>query len=90
MLHETKRKIDILGLTETHLHHDIFDEEIAIDGYTFIRKDRKSSPGGGVGCYINNNLQWQCREDLEFDNIEGIWLELLIKNSKSLLVFVVY
>ena len=27
---------------------------------------------------------------LEFDIIEGIWLELLIKNSKSLLVFVVY
>ena len=47
MLHETKRKIDILGPTETHLHHDIFDEEIAINGYTFIHKDRKSGPGGG-------------------------------------------
>jgi hypothetical protein len=36
MLHETKRKIDILWLTESHLDHDVFDEEIAIDGFTLI------------------------------------------------------
>jgi hypothetical protein len=62
----------------------------AIDSFTLIRRDRKSGGGQAVGCFINNNLQWQRREDLELDSIEGIWLELLIKNSKSLLVFVVY
>ena len=37
-----------------------------IDGYTFIRKDRKSGPGGEVGCYINNDLQWQRKVGLSY------------------------
>lgn len=33
-------KIDILGITETHLSDKIKDEEIRIDGYTVLRLDR--------------------------------------------------
>ena len=37
-------KIDILGISETHLHADIRTEEVSIDGYTYIRKDRNHGP----------------------------------------------
>lgn len=54
MLKETHWKINILGLSETHLHKDIVDSKVIIDGYTFACKDRLNGPAGGVGCYINN------------------------------------
>ena len=44
MLKETRGKTDILGLTKIHLCYYIIDEEIVIDGFTFIRKDRLSGP----------------------------------------------
>jgi len=40
-------KIDILGITETHLSDKIKDEEIRIDGYTVQRLDRSNLQGGG-------------------------------------------
>ena len=36
-----------------------------------------------VGCYINNKIQYARREDLESDNMELMWLEIIIKNSNS-------
>ena len=52
LFQETKHNIDIFGVTETHLHKDIRDEEVKIEGYTFVRNDRKNGSGGGVGCFI--------------------------------------
>ena len=48
MMKETINKLDILGITETHLHEGILDMELEVDGYTFIRKDWKNGTGGGV------------------------------------------
>ena len=72
LFRETKHNIDIFGVTETHLRKDIRDEEIKIEGYTFVRNDRKNASGGGVGCFIRNDLCWQRREDLEKDCLETI------------------
>ena len=58
LLQETKQKVDILGVTDTHLHKNIMDEEIEIEGYTFVRKDQKSGLGGGDGCFIRNDYHW--------------------------------
>ena len=44
VLQETK--IDILGITETHLSDKIRDEEIRIDGYNVERLDRSNQQGG--------------------------------------------
>ena len=90
LFQETKHKIDIFGFTETHLHNDIRDEEIKIEGYTFVRNDRKNGSGGGVGCFIRNDLGWQRREDLEKDCLETIWIEIVVKNARPLLVCVLY
>ena len=90
LLKETSGKIDILGISETHLNSDIMSEEVKLDGYTFIRNYRKTGSGGGVGCFIRNDLGWQRQTDLEKDGIESIWLEIFIKNAKSLLVCNIY
>lgn len=49
-------KIDILGITETHLSDKIKDEEIRIDGYTVQRLDRSrrglpNKLSGRLKCY---------------------------------------
>ena len=40
LLEQTQSKMDILGLSENHLHIDITDDQLVIEGFTFIRKDR--------------------------------------------------
>jgi hypothetical protein len=36
MLKEMSGRIDIFGISETHLNSDIMQEEVKVDGYTFI------------------------------------------------------
>lgn len=90
LLRETEQNIDILGLSETHLNGKIQDPVVEIDSYTFVREDRVTGLGGGVGCYIRNDKTWQRRKDLEKDHVEDIWIEFFIKNSKPLLVCIIY
>ena len=40
--YKTMRRIDIFGITETHLHENIRDAQIEVAGYTFVRNDRKT------------------------------------------------
>ena len=40
LLQETR--FDILGLTETHLNNKIEDDQISVDGYKMVHKDRIS------------------------------------------------
>ena len=86
LLKETDRAIDIFAITETHLSRDIKDGELNLDNYTFVRKDREIGIGGGVGCFIREDIKWQRRIDLESAELETLWLEIFVKNSKSLLI----
>ena len=90
MFLETRNKIQIFGVTETHLSPSYNTCSVEIDGYDFIRKDRSNGKGGGVGCYIEKDLNWQRRTDLEKENIEAIWIELFVKNSSSILICIIY
>ena len=78
-------KIEILSLSETHLSTD--DEPQAqIDGCSFISKPRKSAKGGGVGAYISSSVPYHRRVDLELDDIECLWIEVLFPKSKGFLI----
>ena len=78
-------KIQILSLSETHLSTD--DEPQAqIDGYSFISKPRKSAKGGGVGAYISSSVTYHRRLDLQLDDIECLWIEVLFPKSKGFLM----
>ena len=47
-------KPDIIGITESWAHPEIFDLELHLEGYQLFRCDRSvSSRGGGVLLYVS-------------------------------------
>ena len=83
------RDIHIFSVSETHLSPER-KAEAQIEGYTFIAKSRASSQGGGIGVYISSSIPFQRRLDLELEDIECIWIELLFPKSKGFLVGIIY
>jgi hypothetical protein len=68
--------VDFLAITGTHLYHDISDNEVSIDGYRIIRKDRPNgSPWGGCAIYYKENLDVNIINKYMTDNTEAIWAE---------------
>lgn len=84
--------VDIITLSETHISStdgEVYD----IPGYKLHMKNRTTGPGGGVGAYVNKNLSSisvDRRKDLEFHNLELMWLEIQLKNTKNFLLGVIY
>ena len=78
----------ITGISESKLDTTVLDGEIAIDGYQLIRADRNIS-GGGFACYIKSNFGVDIRKNFS-DHIENIFFDILIPNSKPILVGIVY
>jgi hypothetical protein len=85
--------MDIITLSETHINTHSFNnisELYSIPGYTFVHKNRTSGTHGGVGMYISDRIKWKRRLDLESDNLEGIWIEILQNKSKSYIIGTMY
>ena len=66
---------DIISLSETHLSPDVSDNEVKLDGYQFFRKDRNRH-GGGVGCFVINDLPVKIIKTLGNDQMESLWLQI--------------
>ena len=81
--------IDIFGVTETHLNENSLSN-ISVQGFTFLNKRRNNGRGGGVGVYISEELNVKRRYDLETEEIECIWFEIVYPNTKSFIVSVMY
>ena len=81
--------IHILSLSETHLAADE-EAQAQISGYDFLGKPRTSGQGGGAGIYISQSIPFQRRLDLEDNDIECIWIEILFPKSKGFLIGVIY
>ena len=93
-LSEIKRMLQlssasVLALNETWLDASISDDEIGIEGYTVVRKDRNRH-GGGVLLYIKEDLAFNTRMDLSHDGLEAIWVKLLLPKSRGILVGSIY
>ena len=81
--------LDILGLSETRLNSEITDDELYIDGYIFIRNDRITDSGGGVGIFVKCDVPFSKCDKLCSSELEHIWLE--VKQSKqSILICMLY
>ena len=78
----------IIGITESKLDSSVTNNELKINNYTLIRKDRNRH-GGGVACYINNNLNFTEKPILQ-DNIEYILLDIFLQNTKPFTVGIFY
>ena len=75
-------------MSETWLDENV-SLNLAIHGYFLERKDRNYK-GGGVGCYIKSSVSYVRRKDLEYDDLEVMWIEMKASNSRPWLVGIVY
>lgn len=83
-LKDISEDYDLLCLTETHLDTNIPTSDVQIDGFSLYRKDRNFA-GGGILIYTSDLLYSKRRTDIESNNYEMIWLEVIFKNSKTMI-----
>ena len=81
--------IDILCLCETFLNEEFSNNEVDIDGYQMIRKDRQTH-GGGLVIYTKSYLSCIHRDDLETADIEMLWIEVRNNRQKPFLLCYCY
>lgn len=77
-----EHKFDLFAISETWLDsHSIRDlNSISIHGcHPFVYKNRPVGRGGGVGLFVSETFSITRRSDLEFDNLELLWVELRLK-----------
>ena len=82
-------KIHILAVSETHLNKEVSDNEIEIENYSFIRKDRDQKTGkkwGGVLIYFESRINiHKINYDFELGTTEAILIEADLRSQKLLL-----
>ena len=80
--------LDLLAVNETRLHEIIADNEVSIDGYDIVRRDRplNGRNGGGVCFFVRSNINYNVRKDLVFDQLESLTVEISKPRSKSFIV----
>ena len=77
-----QENIDILVITESKLNNTFPMGQFAINGYKLYRKDRDQY-GGGILIYIREDIPSKLLDGYKFpDDIEGLFLEINLKNTK--------
>ena len=77
-----------MGLNETKLDSSIADDEISIEGYSLVRKDRNTH-GGGVALYLHNDIPFIKRLDFACE-LESISIEVKLPFMKPLIITALY
>ena len=78
----------VIGISESKLDDSVLTSEIQINEYDLIRCDRNRHEGG-VACYIKNDLSYNVKSYFPKD-IENIFFELLLPNTKPIVVVTIY
>ena len=78
-----------VAISETWLDESVPDNEINIQGYTVLRRDRNRN-GGGVCNYVHNDIAFNNQLDLQSDHLENLWLEILLPKTKPIFFGVYY
>lgn len=81
--------VGLFCFTEMWLDDSIKDAEIEIENYFLIRRDQNCK-GGGVCVYVRPDIGFNQRMDLNNDQIEAVWLNILLPKSKPVLVGACY
>ena len=80
---------DIFGMCETFLTSSVSDDQMAVDGFDLMRKDRsdtQNKAGGGVILYYRKSINCERKCDIEISNIETLWAEITLLNAKPFLI----
>ena len=72
-----KSNTHIICFSETFLSDSVKKKEINLQGYTIHRRDRIGKLGGGLLIYSSKELNTIRRDDLQMQEIEAIWIELV-------------
>lgn len=83
-----QENFDIIGLTETWLSDNDFEDELHIEGYKFIRRDRDTR-GGGVGVYLKSGLDWELLNFHSLNSLEQLWVRISVR-SKKIIIGILY
>ena len=86
-LHFIDININVIGISESKLDNSIFDSEIEIDCYNILSFDRNRH-GGGVACYVRNDLSFTRRNYFPRD-IETIFIEIFLPNTNPMTVGII-
>ena len=67
------------------------DSVITIEGFKFCRLDRTTGmEHGGILCYVRDGIVFTEKSDLYNDNVEALWIEINLPQTKPLLLGTVY
>ena len=85
-------RLDILGITESHLSSKHDSSIFQVPDYTMIRKDPKFVGETGIVVYIKNDIMRfsKRREDLESLGTECVWLEIKLPGNKPFFLGTIY
>ena len=73
--------IHLLALNETKVDNTIFDDEIKIENFSIIRRDRNRH-GGGVAIYIHKSLHYDELNHDSMKELEIVSVKIYLKGSK--------
>ena len=81
-------EIDILAINETKRNFSVDNNEIHLQGFDIVRKDRTTNGRnrGGVCIYVRVNLNYIIPDDLGPDSLDCLIIELTNPQSKPFLV----
>ena len=77
----------VIAISESKLDDSVLPYEIQIEIYDLIRSDR-TGHGGGVACFIRNNLSYNTKSFLPWDRKNIHWD--FLPHSKALIVGTIY
>ena len=81
-------KVDILIINEFKLDSTIHDNELYLPGFKIVRRDRRDNgrKGGAFCIYLRTNRNFRIRDDLNNDNLEGLYVEISVPRYTGFLV----
>ena len=67
---------------------NVVDNEISIDGYSIVKKDRNRH-GGRVLLYVRDGIDYSEITELASEQVDSVWIKLMYK-KETLMLSVVY
>ena len=86
--------LSIIGISETWLDGKNQNcDYVGIEGYNFVHESRTDRSGGGVGLFVNNNINFKLRPDLStFDSqiMESLFTEIIRPKLSNIIIWNIY
>lgn len=91
LLHELDFSFDIMGISETKLTSSslAYNLNLDIPGYSFEYVPTPLA-SGGVGMYINSNLNYSVIEKTSNSSFQALWIEIHFQEKKNIVCGIIY